>query len=785
MGIKPGQINLPAGLLASGVTCERHPTWYPLAENTAAQLFVVNSLTETKVPFSTRTGRVVKWYTCGPTVYDSAHMGHARAYITFDILRRIMEDHFGYHVNYQMNITDIDDKIIKRARTNFLLSQYLDKVKTCAKGDIIKDLKDALTFKETALHSARDAHLASLSKLATARQKDEHEEKGKEIVLKIDTFLLVKKELEDCFAKTANQELENGVLERILQKCKDVLGDWLDHQLGSTVNEHSIFEDHGRKYEREFMEDLASLHVRMPDYISRVTEYVPQIVSFIQRLMRKGFAYVGNTSVFFDLEAYEQAGHAYPKLKPVCGTSDRKTSKYEMNESEGVITDIVEGEKKNPNDFALWKFSKPGEPYWDSPWGLGRPGWHIECSAMASDLFGENFDIHAGGSDLKFPHHDNEIAQSEAYWGHHQWVNYFLHAGHLHIKGLKMAKSLKNFVTIKQALQEHTPAELRMMFLLQTWNHPMNFSDQTVAESREKLRVLNNFLRTVAALQREDVLSRIQIHGAEERELYQVITEASEAIHKALCNNFDTPETISILIALVARMHTYLETNKDELVNPLLLQKASRTVSRTLRLFGIPLGDEFLNAPSKGYSNKVVDTLVEFRDRIRTACLGTELSDKILAECDQLRDNVLPPLGIRLDDNPHGKTQWKEQDPAELVFEIERRKIAVRETALTKLQNRIRGRKDELQKWQKVLLEDPKVVISDEKYATWNAEGIPISTKDGIELSKSAIKSLKKEHMRRKIAHEELHQKGGEAYIEILKNDIEKLEANIRNLVPI
>merc|ERR1719238_482360 len=149
-----------------------------------------------------------------------------------------------------------------------------------------------------------------------------------------------------------------------------------------------------------------------------------------------------------------------------------------MAEGEGALSAAKAGEKKSPNDFALWKFSKPGEPAWPSPWGPGRPGWHIECSVMASEVLGENMDIHAGGCDLKFPHHDNELAQAEAYWGHHQWVNYFLHCGHLHIKGLKMSKSLKNFITIRQALDDLkvSPRQMRLLFLANPWEKSMNFS---------------------------------------------------------------------------------------------------------------------------------------------------------------------------------------------------------------------------------------------------------------------------------------------------------------------
>ena len=185
-----------------------------------------------------------------------------------------------------------------------------------------------------------------------------------------------------------------------------------------------------------------------------MTEYVSEIAAFVAKIVAKGLGYAANGSVYLSIDAFKAAGHSYRKLKPFSGD----TSEADMAEGEGAIGAGDASEKRNKNDFALWKKSKPGEPSWPSPWGQGRPGWHIECSVIASDILGPNLDVHAGGVDLKFPHHDNELAQSESYFGHGQWVNYFFHAGHLSIKGLKMSKSLKNFITIRQAL-ESTPRD--------------------------------------------------------------------------------------------------------------------------------------------------------------------------------------------------------------------------------------------------------------------------------------------------------------------------------------
>lgn len=217
-----------------------------------------------------------------------------------------------------------------------------------------------------------------------------------------------------------------GIVGGLISVARSQLGALLDSEKGASVKDHNIFDAHARKYELEYLEDMSSLGVREPDVLTRVTEYVPQIIDFVQTIVDKGLAYESNESVYLDIQAFESKGHHYRKLSPFTGT----TSAEEMAESEGALQGNPT-EKKHPNDFVLWKKSKPGEPEWKSPWGMGRPGWHIECSVVASDILGQNMDIHAGGVDLKFPHNDNELAQSEAHFGTSQWVNYFFHAGHV------------------------------------------------------------------------------------------------------------------------------------------------------------------------------------------------------------------------------------------------------------------------------------------------------------------------------------------------------------------
>ncbi len=274
-------------------------------------------------------------------------------------------------------------------------------------------------------------------------------------------------------------------MENIDPDVQDILLPYLDSQSGPSIDasDHAIFTKLTKKFEDRFMEDVRALNCLDPDEITRVTEYGTQIVDFVQQVQSNGFAYAtSDGSVYFDIEAFEKAHNTYARLEPW-----NRNDKDRQADGEGALTRKT-SEKRSEADFALWKSSKPGEPSWSSPWGKGRPGWHIECSAMASDKLGSQLDIHSGGIDLAFPHHDNELAQSEAYWSSHnhkhphQWVNYFMHMGHLSIQGSKMSKSLKNFTTIREALSrgDWTPRGLRIAFLLGGWREGIEITEDLV-----------------------------------------------------------------------------------------------------------------------------------------------------------------------------------------------------------------------------------------------------------------------------------------------------------------
>ena len=200
-------------------------------------------------------------------------------------------------------------------------------------------------------------------------------------------------------------ESNNTVVRDWITAGHDALAEYLDKLHGANVTDRKIYEDHARRFEREFFEDMTKLGVKELDVVTRVTEFVPEIVDYIQGIMKNGFGYESNGSVYFDTNHFKGEGYDYRKLKPGVDTTAE-----EMAEGEGALAGGGGSEKRHPNDFALWKASKPGEPSWESPWGAGRPGWHIECSVMASNIIGENIDIHGGGVDLMFPHHDNEMA---------------------------------------------------------------------------------------------------------------------------------------------------------------------------------------------------------------------------------------------------------------------------------------------------------------------------------------------------------------------------------------
>jgi len=742
--------------------------------------------------FRPRQGRTVTWYTCGPTVYDACHMGHARAYLTFDILRRIMEDYFHFDLLYQLNITDVDDKIILRARQNKLMADYQSETQDLA--TVQADVEVAMA----ALHQKLQQKVKDLQEAlppdTPSKQVLQRQEELETATFKLDQFT--------TGSVQAVQELKasgNTTIADWMTASHDALAAHLDALRGSTVTDPQIYQDHARKFEREFWQDMTALGVKEPDVVTRVTEYVPQITEYIQGIIDNGFAYASDSgSVYFDTAKFKGAGYDYRKLKP-----GEEISAAEMAEGEGALAGGSSTEKKHSFDFALWKASKPGEPSWESPWGPGRPGWHIECSVMASDIIGENIDIHGGGVDLMFPHHDNEMAQAEAYHKCCQWVNYFLHAGHLHIKGLKMSKSLKNFITIRQALQEHSPRQLRFMFLMQPWDKSMNYSDQTVDDAKKKESYFKNFFGAVKSVLRQDFVSQIQGWTAADKALFETLNAMQAKVHASLLDNFKTYEVIQHLVDLVTECNKYLGQGEsgDEASQPknLLVQKVAIYVTKILRVLGVVQGNDVIGfgdgGSGGGASSKedvaapFVDALVQFRDQVRTAARNKAEPVSYLQECDAVRDGALAQLGVRIEDST-GASIWKMDDPAVIQKEIADKRQKAAEAAAKKRQGKIDKLVTDIAKAKQAMIPLTKFFQQGEHADKWGtydeATGKPLTTKDGQELSKSQVKSLAKEAKNQEKARDKLvKQAGGTddeaallAYIGQLEQELNDLQAS-------
>mmetsp|Transcript_36021 Transcript_36021/g.52797 ORF Transcript_36021/g.52797 Transcript_36021/m.52797 type:complete len:831 (-) Transcript_36021:1423-3915(-) len=761
---------------------DNHPKWYPpTATTTPTLLRVSNSLTgsvETFVPGDTRK---VLWYTCGPTVYDVSHVGHARAYLTFDILRRIMEDYFQMDILYQINTTDVDDKIILRARRNALLDIYVKDTSTTLE----KALSDATNALQEEIEASDAKTLQMEETVKTVkggREKKEAEELLKVQRLKHSNLLTTLSNLEEQVAKpaaalpkdaTAAQKSE--LLSLLVQIARDPLSAKLDIPANrASLDINAVCDAHARKYERSYMDDMDALGVRPPDVLTRVTEYIPKIVTFIEEIVKNGFAYESGGSVYLDLMAYEKAGFDYRKLKPcgpakACGGEEGEaeaTTEAEMEEGEGALAD-TSAEKRHPNDFALWKTSKPGEPTWSSPWGEGRPGWHIECSVVATDILGPNLDIHAGGEDLKFPHHDNEIAQTEAryasqYGDTKQWCNFFFHAGHLHIKGLKMSKSLKNFITIGQALEKHSARSLRMLFLLQKWDQPMTFSDQTLDDAKSKEASIVSFFHQVKELARRDYLSKKVGYvsgedGVYDRELASKLLDVQTTVHEALCDNFDTPKAMEAMLELVSAFNVYVRKEEGEYASTLLSMRIARYLTKMFRMLGLTNdADSFgldLGGGGEGGGDlettlaPYLDVLVDFREEIRQLAFahkGNELAQILLAKCDDLRDDKLVDAGVALEDRPGDqKALWKLSSPDVLRKEVQERKERALEAAIRKLEVKVTRIEKDVQAAQDYL--SVTTPFGPDEYGSYDeASGMPLTTKDGEVLGKGPLKKAKK-----------------------------------------
>ncbi|SFM45557.1 cysteine--tRNA ligase [Methanolobus profundi] len=474
-------------------------------------LKIYNTLTRELEDFIPINGKKVNMYVCGPTVYDHCHLGHARSYVSFDVIRKYLI-YRGYDVNYVSNITDVDDKVIARAK-----------------------------------------------------------ETGE------DPFVL------------------------------------------------------SRKFTDSFIEDMETLAVLPPDTRPKVTEHIPEIIETISTLIDNGTAYVtARGNVYYDLTS----------SKEKIGILSHQTEEG-LLEGSGCRVD-VEDDKRYQLDFVLWKTATEEETGWDSPWGRGRPGWHIECTVMSMKYGSEQLDIHGGGMDLVFPHHEAEIHQSESCSGNHQFSKYWMHNGFLTIDKEKMSKSLGNFFTIKEVLDEFPAATIRFFIVYTHYRSTIDFSKEALEEAgRARKRLVNTITNVEHAF--ENAADTGEDHG-----LTELINETRDAFIDSMDDDFNTREAIGNLFAFGRKVNSIIADQKPGKGS---LQDVLDFFSEVNQVLGIFIDDHGPANDEHALSDEEIAEMIELREKAR--------AEKDWASSDSIRDE-LKEKGIIIEDGKEG-VRWKRE----------------------------------------------------------------------------------------------------------------------------
>ena len=377
------------------------------------------------------------------------------------------------------------------------------------------------------------------------------------------------------------------------------------------------------RYVAEYQKDMASIGVQPADVEPKATEHIPQMVALIQRLIARGVAYVLDGDVYFEVRRFPSYG---------------KLSGKNLDELEAGARVDVDERKRDPLDFALWKASKPGEPSWPSPWGPGRPGWHIECSAMAMQYLGESFDLHGGGEDLIFPHHENEIAQSEGATGK-PFVRCWAHNGFVNLGSEKMSKSLGNTLWIRDMVARHDPEALRLYFLGTHYRHPLEYADERIAESARALGRLRALVEEAERVARGGP----QPPGAGDTALLDQVDAHLERFIAVMDDDFNTPQALAVLFDLLRLLYGSREQGAGA---GAFVAGVGKLVDLA-RVLGLLEMETRAQAPIDPNLKAKVESLVYLREQAR--------KQRDFAEADRLRDELLA-LNVTLKDSRDGTT---------------------------------------------------------------------------------------------------------------------------------